>query len=273
MTSRRVIEMHPSKPSLVLFHKQGCPYCTNFMPLWQEIAKQLDGKVLIQQFARNDQDVDDFMQFHKIKTFPSIQVYHPNSGNVRKFSDARTVDNVVQFALEPHDSVPKPKVLFLRMERCGACVRVKPTWDQVVEHFRNDHSVTLTDYEYMAHPNVMSQFGVHAFPTFLRIDSHGNLVPYDGDRSFESMVRFVKGTDEASETEEEVPLKGFTKLKKGNKYKAFKADDEHKAICMTEGTFGGQPKQFCKPFKGRGTAQAAVSRKVKLLQNQGWEKY
>ena len=79
--------------------------------------------------------------------------------------------------------------------RCGHCKRLKPTWDQLGEHFADlKDRVTIAKIEATENdlpPSV--PFRISGFPTlkFKRAGSR-DFIDYDGDRSLESLIAFVE---------------------------------------------------------------------------------
>ncbi|TBU32775.1 disulfide isomerase [Dichomitus squalens] len=78
---------------------------------------------------------------------------------------------------------------------CGHCKRLKPTWDQLGEHFAELRDrVTIAKMEATENdlpPSV--PFRISGFPTlkFKRAGSR-DFIDYDGDRSLESLIAFVE---------------------------------------------------------------------------------
>lgn len=78
---------------------------------------------------------------------------------------------------------------------CGHCKRLKPTWDQLGEHFADlKDRVTIAKMEATENdlpPTV--PFRISGFPT-LKFKPAGsrNFLDYDGDRSLESLIAFVE---------------------------------------------------------------------------------
>ena len=79
--------------------------------------------------------------------------------------------------------------------RCGHCKRLKPTWDQLGEHFADlKDRVTIAKMEATENdlpPSV--PFRISGFPT-LKFKKAGSkeFIDYDGDRTLESLVAFVE---------------------------------------------------------------------------------
>lgn len=86
---------------------------------------------------------------------------------------------------------------------CGHCQALKPEYKQAAAHFKGDRGVKFLAMDATAQ-TVPSQFTVEGYPTLYFVQA-GSTTPqsYDGDRTAEAMIAFVKQhrTTTASRTE------------------------------------------------------------------------
>ena len=266
----RVVKLDPHKPTLVLFHKPGCPACVNFMPVWnaaKSIIKK-SGLAIVQTFARNTEPVDSFMQTYNILSYPTVLLFH--HGKTTKFQAERTVDNLVAFVRS--DAAPetmKPIIIFLYWSKCGHCHTIRPTWDQLKANLKYDASITFEEYEAEQSPHIMQKFGVSSYPTFLRV--HGNTVlMHEGERSYERLMNFIKPKVRSIEPvpidPPKVVLNKYRQFTDGTHFWAIRADKSKNTICTVEGKLGSTPTMQCRKYTGK-NIDAFVNRKI---DKKGW---
>jgi thiol-disulfide isomerase/thioredoxin len=272
---QRSVKLHPKRPTIVLFHKPGCPACVNFMPTWDKAKSELSKLAVVQQFARNDEPVDNFMRFNNVSSYPTIMLF--NQGETQKFSGERTVDNLVAFvgggnsAVVPSDN--KTKIVFLHWRICGHCHTVRPVWDQMVEKLKHDSQLQFMAHEAEAEPHVMQKYGVSSYPTFLRVQGD-NIEQYKGDRTLESLMAFAKPKVRSLEPKQnkalipDVDLKGFKKFGNGNMFWAVNADLEKNTICVVDGVLGKTPTMKCRKYRGKKPLNEVVR---KMIAKVGWD--
>uniref|UniRef100_A0A6C0CNC0 Thioredoxin domain-containing protein n=1 Tax=viral metagenome TaxID=1070528 RepID=A0A6C0CNC0_9ZZZZ len=266
----RTVKLDPKKPTLVLFHKPGCPACIHFMPIWNSaraIIKQ-SGLAIVQSFARNNEPVDSLMQTYNILSYPTVLLFH--HGKTTKFQAERTVDNLVAFVRS--DAAPetgKPIIIFLHWSKCGHCHTVRPTWDQLKDNLKNDMSVKFEEYEAEQSPHIMKKFGVSSYPTFLRVQ--GNTVAmHEGERSYEKLLDFIKpkirSIEPAPTAPPKVVLNGYKQFTDGTSFWAIRADRAKNTICTVEGKLGATPTMQCRKYTGK-DINAFVKRQIA---KKGW---
>ena len=281
----RSVKLHPKRPTVVLFHKPGCPACVNFMPTWEKAKSDLSKLAVVQQFARNDEPVDNFMRFNNVASYPTIMLF--NKGETQKFSGERTVDNLLAFVRgkEAQQALAQPnnnrtkvvfnrtKVVFLHWRICGHCHTVRPVWDKLVEKLKDDPQLQFMAHEAEAEPHVMKKYGVSSFPTFLRIQGD-NIEMHKGDRTFESLMAFVKPKIRSIEPKQstvtvpQVDLEGFKKFGNGNMFWAVNADLEKNTICVVNGELGKTPTMKCRKYRGKKPLKQVVSQMIAKV---GWD--
>ena len=67
----------------------------------------------------------------------------------------------------------KPQSVFFSMTGCPHCDKVKPDWQKYAMSAKD---VETRHFEVNAAPNVCKKYGVSGFPTFLQLDSKGDVL-------------------------------------------------------------------------------------------------
>ena len=83
------------------------------------------------------------------------------------------------------------ELVFFSMDGCGHCEELKPTWDLLVTNYGNNNYIELKQVVSQQRPDLVKQYGVTGFPTILALHNGQILKKYDGDRTYESLVRFM----------------------------------------------------------------------------------
>lgn len=77
---------------------------------------------------------------------------------------------------------------------CGHCKRLAPTWDQLADKFADDATIKIGKVDCTAPESkeLCTSQEVSGFPTIYIYRNGKRLEEYDGNRSLESLVSFVK---------------------------------------------------------------------------------
>lgn len=104
MTSREEVAT-PSprqRPSLVLFHSNGCGHCKHMMPAWQEFTQRAAGApvdVFDREASTFDYAADGLKGFPTIRFYPNG--YAPGSQQFINYRGNRSVDSLMTFLMDP----------------------------------------------------------------------------------------------------------------------------------------------------------------------------
>lgn len=83
------------------------------------------------------------------------------------------------------------ELVLFSMVGCGHCEDIKPTWDLLVNNYGNNDYIEIKQIVAQEHPDIVKQYGVTGFPTILALHNGKVLKKYEGDRSYESLVKFM----------------------------------------------------------------------------------
>lgn len=97
---------------------------------------------------------------------------------------------------------------------CGHCNKLKPIWEELGQEFEGDESVVIAKMDSTANDNPLEAMAVKGFPTLYFRTAAGEVKKYEGDRSKEDLIKYVKANcgsckgkaaaaDEDEEEEEE----------------------------------------------------------------------
>ncbi|KAL4425917.1 hypothetical protein ABPG75_009933 [Micractinium tetrahymenae] len=76
--------------------------------------------------------------------------------------------------------------------RCGHCVKLKPTWDELGKEFQADGSVVIAKMDGTINDVPTDQMVVRGFPTLYFVTADGQVKKYEGGRSKEELAKFVR---------------------------------------------------------------------------------
>lgn len=82
----------------------------------------------------------------------------------------------------------KVDVILFKADWCGHCKNFKPTWEKVAEIYNKKFNFIVYDADKQREK--FEEYKVDAFPTVL-IKNGSNIIPYDGERSFEEISNFL----------------------------------------------------------------------------------
>ncbi len=82
----------------------------------------------------------------------------------------------------------KVDIMLFKADWCGHCKNFKPTWDAVSSAYKNKYNFITYDADKQR--EVFEKYKVDGFPTVL-VKQGDNIIPFDGERSFEDLSNFV----------------------------------------------------------------------------------
>lgn len=81
------------------------------------------------------------------------------------------------------------RLVFFYANWCGHCQKMKPEWDKLVQKYNQTYQ--LEQYEADEHKDIMKKEQIEGFPTIKLYKADGTSHEYRGDRSFESLEKFL----------------------------------------------------------------------------------
>jgi thiol-disulfide isomerase/thioredoxin len=86
-----------NKPILILFYMNGCHYCNELMPSWDNLVERNPGYNFGKIEARN---VDEFRDLVRVDGYPTM--YYHNNKKYTEFKNNRTVEDLEKFIKSFH---------------------------------------------------------------------------------------------------------------------------------------------------------------------------
>lgn len=82
-----------NSPILILFSTSWCPYCINFLPIWNELIHKFKNTNI--SLAVFDCTLNKPPSKYNISSYPTLILFHNNKSTV--FTETRTIPNLVSF--------------------------------------------------------------------------------------------------------------------------------------------------------------------------------
>jgi len=210
-------------------------------------AKGFKGKVLFVYVNGEVEDNLRIMEFFGIQTkdLPTVRLINLADDDMTKYKPAQpeiTTDVITEFVqgfldgkLKPHlltqdvpedwdakpvkvlvgknfDEVARDKTKDVLVEFyapwCGHCKQLAPIWDKLGEEFKDSKDVVIAKMDSTA--NEVEGVKIQSFPTIKFFPKEGDVVDYNGGRTLEDFVKFMKsggkeGNEPGKEGEEPEP--------------------------------------------------------------------
>ena len=87
------------------------------------------------------------------------------------------------------------ELVLVHMNNCGYCKKMMPEWKKCKKE--NNTGITMLDYEMNSSngKDLVNKYNIKGFPTILLIENGKKLDTYDGERTSESILEFMKNAD------------------------------------------------------------------------------
>ncbi|KVH99627.1 disulfide isomerase [Cynara cardunculus var. scolymus] len=196
-------------PTAMLFVNFSSKPFGDFEATYHEIANEHKGKGI--SFLMGDVEASQgAFQFFGLKEdhVPVMVINHqkhkyvkPNDGKVAPYVKSEPVPEPnnqpvkVVVADNFHDIVfksGKNVLLEFYAPWCGHCKKLAPILNKVASAFANDADVVIAKIDATANDIVHEGFDIKGYPTLYLKTASGNLLPYDGKRTKEKIIDFIK---------------------------------------------------------------------------------
>lgn len=87
---------------------------------------------------------------------------------------------------------PYKELILFTLDGCPHCDKMKPTWDLLKKNYGNNQYIKLIEVEGRNKPKLVELYNVNGFPTLLYVKDEKKQTEYNGDRSYEDLVKFLK---------------------------------------------------------------------------------
>lgn len=195
---RGVPKMASSGRVLAMFYAPWCPYCTKTVAAMTEAASILGRDHGIRVVALNADLYETIAQDAKVQGFPTIRLYDSGKMVREHQSGDRTTKALVSFATGEETFtdeniervIERPTLVLYYVPWCPHCKGIKNAWPKISRAL-GDRVQTGT-FDCAAHEDVARELNVQRYPT-IALYHDGRVDVYMGDRSEESILRFVSG--------------------------------------------------------------------------------
>lgn len=101
---------------------------------------------------------------------------------------------LIRFLVKEGFSSVKPykELLFFTLEGCGHCENMKPTWDLLKQNYNDNGYIKLIQVKAKDNQDLVQKYKVTGFPTLLYVKDEELVNEYNGDRTYEDLVKFLK---------------------------------------------------------------------------------
>ena len=201
-----------SKITIYNFNTTWCGHSKNFQPIWDKFVESINANDNITAIdAKCDSNINDkLVKKYDVEGFPTVII--DQGKTFIKYSGERSVnglrkalnlpsisDNIVagtQHNCGGHHQKPnegKTKIFNFNTSWCGYSVRFQPIWDQFSNQV-NDPSVEVLDVKCDNDENteLCKKYDVPGYPSVLKVKPSGEVINYDGPRTVEGLLDFIK---------------------------------------------------------------------------------
>ena len=86
---------------------------------------------------------------------------------------------------------PYREILFFTLDSCGHCKNMKPAWELLKNNYGKNQFIKLVEVN-AKNQKLVDLYNVQGFPTILYVKDEKKQTEYNGDRSYEDLVKFLK---------------------------------------------------------------------------------
>jgi len=202
-------------PTMILFYSDGCTYCKQFKPIWDEFIDknnnlqinlvETDNSVLMNKYEISAVptikyiDGDKIIEYNGSRTDDALLKFVKSMTN--KVETNKVETNKVETKAENHNTIIKrtldnteinvdnPTMILFYSDNCSHCMTFKPIWDEFKRITDKKHiNIVKTNNN-----DLMQQYEINSIPTVKFIDNNNSIINYKYDRTVEDLADFVNG--------------------------------------------------------------------------------
>jgi len=212
---------------LIYFYMEGCPYCVQFDPVWKELCKKIDDKIIMtNKFEKDEKDSNNISkkilkEYNKpVEGYPTILI--KINDKFYKYTGSRTVNDIINFMMEKLEKTSKmydylnkisgkkteekrvklgengnAELIYFYMNGCHYCDQFNPVWNEFCKNVNQNMIKTLRfgghEIDNRDTPQrIVTEYGkeIEGFPTvLLKLDD--KFYNFDKERTIKSLAKFI----------------------------------------------------------------------------------
>ncbi|XP_044758087.1 thioredoxin domain-containing protein 5 [Coccinella septempunctata] len=238
-TVENYAEELPKRNHFIMFYAPWCGHCRRLAPTWEQLAEMLNEDDSNVRIAKVDCTVDKkICSDEDVTGYPTLKFFKKGNSNGEKFRGPRDLPTLTTFINEQlrggdeesdtlkaalkkaesassielteenFDSHVKQGKHFVKFYApwCGHCQQLAPIWQEVAKTFEFDSSLSIAKIDCTKHKSVCTQYEIKAYPTLLWIENGEKVEKYQGSRTHEELVNYIKKMlDQEQATTKEKP--------------------------------------------------------------------
>ena len=225
MTSEEMIELleiNPNnpdnikKPSLVLFYRPTCGFCTKFIPEYVKLPDMVDVNVVAVNTDKFPRAMDSVLEPQaQSKGVPHV-IFWPKNGKQIPYKNDRTASSIMKFVQslsggggsktpsEISASVKtalknSPSIVLFHRDGCGYCEEFMPLYSQLPG--KTDINVYTVDIIKHRDDIGLLEKEPQGVPHVVYVSADDNQVVFDGDRDLASLLSFIGQQQQGEEVQ------------------------------------------------------------------------
>lgn len=229
---------------LVMFYAPWCGHCKAMKPEYVNAAAKLKTENIQGILAAVDATKEsNLASKFGVKGYPTVKFF--KNGEYAFDVSYRTADQIIEFMKNPKEPPPPPPPekpwhetesrvwhlddlkfkSFLKKKKhalvmfyapwCGHCKRAKPEFEKAAEQLQDDLQVAFAAVDCTVHTSLCNNYDVHGFPTLKYFSYLKNITNYNGERTEEAFVNFMKNPNIQNSSPTSEPEDFWSNLKGG----------------------------------------------------------
>jgi thiol-disulfide isomerase/thioredoxin len=204
---------------IIYFYMDGCYYCKEFNPIWNDLCLKLENIISTFKYNANELEndkpkkiIDDYGE--EINGFPTILIKINNK--YHNYNSNRDVTSIINFILEKLDKNDKiykslqqnnkktediktndVELTYFYMNGCYYCNEFNPTWNELCDKL-DKKIIKINKYErkeldeHDTPKRIISEYGtpIKGYPTIL-LKVNDTYYKYDRERTVKSLIQFI----------------------------------------------------------------------------------
>ena len=166
---------HTQKPTVMIFMMPGCPYCTDFKVVYDDMArdKRFRDLAVWKLYDRSKPQDQHVIQNYNIKSYPTILIHNPIDQKISKYNGRRSKESIFEYLsnMSIGFSQTKPTVMiFLALDKdhpCPHCVRFDEEYQKNIRTAPQYRTAIWNTFDSAHDIDKFERFNIRQVPTIL----------------------------------------------------------------------------------------------------------